>query len=135
MALSYSGRADLAAAAAQLAAEAAAGRLAPEAITPELLGRRLATRGLPPAWREPDLLIRTSGEQRLSNFLCWEAAYAGGGAGCGLAGGAGLRGRNVWQWAGEGRGCLPRGAASSTACLLPPLALPALLLRHAHTTP
>lgn len=48
------------------------GNLDPRAITPELLSSRLSTADLPPL----DLLIRTSGEQRLSNFLLWQAAYA-----------------------------------------------------------
>ena len=45
--------------------------MAPESITPELLGSYLATEGIP----DPDLLIRTSGEQRLSNYLLWQCAY------------------------------------------------------------
>lgn len=55
-----------------LAEECRTGTLEPEAITPELLTSRLLTADLPPL----DLLIRTSGEQRLSNFLLWQAAYA-----------------------------------------------------------
>ena len=50
----------------------AAGRLQPHEITPELIGANLDTADLP----DPDLVIRTSGEQRLSNFLLWQAAYA-----------------------------------------------------------
>ena len=50
----------------------AAGRLDPETITPELFAARLFTATLP----EPDLVIRTSGEHRLSNFLLWQSAYA-----------------------------------------------------------
>jgi undecaprenyl diphosphate synthase len=72
LALSYGGREALTAAARALAADAAAGRLRPDDVTERLLGARLGTGALPPL----DLLIRTSGEQRLSNFLLWEAAYA-----------------------------------------------------------
>jgi undecaprenyl diphosphate synthase len=49
-----------------------AGRLTPSAITPDRIGMTLDTYGLP----DPDLIIRTSGEQRISNFLLWQAAYA-----------------------------------------------------------
>jgi undecaprenyl diphosphate synthase len=72
LALSYGGREALTAAARALAAEAAAGRLRPDDVTERVLGARLGTAALPPL----DLVIRTSGEQRLSNFLLWEAAYA-----------------------------------------------------------
>jgi undecaprenyl diphosphate synthase len=72
IALNYGSRAELVAAARQLAADAAAGRLAPEQIDEAAIERALDTRDLPPL----DLLIRTSGEQRLSNFLLWQAAYA-----------------------------------------------------------
>jgi undecaprenyl diphosphate synthase len=51
---------------------AAEGRLDPETITPELFASRLFTSALP----DPDLIIRTSGEHRLSNFLLWQSAYA-----------------------------------------------------------
>lgn len=78
VAISYSGRQDLARAVSEIAALAAAGQLPPQDVTPELIEEHLATRVLPPGWRQPDLLIRTSGEQRLSNFLCYEAAYSGG---------------------------------------------------------
>ncbi len=72
VALSYGSRAEIAAAA-RLAAEAARdGRLDPSRLDEQEFGRRLATNGIP----DPDLLIRTSGEQRLSNFLLWQAAYA-----------------------------------------------------------
>jgi len=53
-------------------AEARAGRLDPATLTEETLARYLSTAGMP----DPDLVIRTSGEQRLSNFLLWQAAYA-----------------------------------------------------------
>jgi undecaprenyl diphosphate synthase len=72
LALSYGGRNELVRATRKLAAEVAAGRLAPEAIDEASLTDRLDTAGLP----DPDLLIRTSGETRLSNFLLWQAAYA-----------------------------------------------------------
>lgn len=72
MALNYGGQGELVRAAQALAREAAAGALAPEAITAELLEARLDTAGLPP----PDAVLRTSGELRLSNFLLWQSAYA-----------------------------------------------------------
>jgi undecaprenyl diphosphate synthase len=72
LALSYGGRESLVRAAQRLARAAVEGRLRPDAITEAHLARALDTRALPP----PDLVIRTSGEQRLSNFLLWEAAYA-----------------------------------------------------------
>jgi undecaprenyl diphosphate synthase len=72
LALSYGGRESLAAAARALVAEAAAGRLRPEQVTEHRLQAALAAPAVPPL----DLLIRTSGEQRLSNFMLWEAAFA-----------------------------------------------------------
>lgn len=72
IAINYGGRAEIAAAARRLAARAAAGEIAPEAIDETALGGALDTAGLP----DPDLLIRTSGEQRISNFLLWQCAYA-----------------------------------------------------------
>ena len=72
IALNYGSHAELAAAARNLAARAAAGEFAPDAITPDAIEALLETRDLPPL----DLLIRTSGEYRLSNFLLWQAAYA-----------------------------------------------------------
>ena len=71
IAFNYGSRAEIAKAARHLAREVAAGRLEADAITPELLGRTLDTHGVP----DPDLLVRTSGEMRLSNFLLWQAAY------------------------------------------------------------
>jgi undecaprenyl diphosphate synthase len=70
--ISYSSRAELARAARLLAEEAAAGRLDPAEIDEEARGRRLYTA----PWPDPDLLIRTSGEMRISNFLLWQLAYA-----------------------------------------------------------
>ena len=72
IALNYGSQNELAAVARQLAEEAKAGDLDPAAIDCDLIEARLDTSDLPPL----DLLIRTSGEQRLSNFLLWQAAYA-----------------------------------------------------------
>ena len=70
--ISYSSRGEIAAAARQLAEEVAAGRLQPSDIDEEAIARCLYTA----AWPDPDLLIRTSGEMRISNFLLWQLAYA-----------------------------------------------------------
>lgn len=70
--ISYGGRAELVRATRQLAADVLAGRLGVDAISEEEISARLYTAGCP----DPDLLIRTSGEQRLSNFLLWQVAYA-----------------------------------------------------------
>ncbi len=72
IALSYGGRHDLVQAARHLAAEARAGTLDPAMIDEAALAGRLMTADLP----DPDLLIRTSGEKRISNFLLWQCAYA-----------------------------------------------------------
>jgi undecaprenyl diphosphate synthase len=72
MALSYGGRAEIVAAVRAIAAEAAHGSLALDAIDEDCVAGRLFTRDLP----DPDLLIRTSGEQRISNFLLWQCAYS-----------------------------------------------------------
>ena len=72
VALNYGSRAEIAAAARKLATKAVAGEIEPASIDEEALGSHLQTYGLP----ELDLLIRTSGEVRLSNFLLWQAAYA-----------------------------------------------------------
>jgi undecaprenyl diphosphate synthase len=72
LALSYGGRNELVRAARSLARAAAAGTLEPDAIDEACLAAVLDTAGLP----DPDLMIRTSGETRLSNFLLWQAAYA-----------------------------------------------------------
>lgn len=71
LALSYSGRWDLTQAAQRMATEVAAGRLQPEQITENTVAGFLSTAGIP----DPELLIRTSGEQRISNFLLWQLAY------------------------------------------------------------
>ena len=72
LALSYAGRNEVVRAARRLAEEAAAGRISPEEISEELFASRLDTAGIP----DPDLVIRTSGELRISNFLLWQSAYA-----------------------------------------------------------
>ncbi|MFZ5912882.1 MAG: isoprenyl transferase [Pseudomonadota bacterium] len=72
IAVNYGGQYDIVAAARSLASEVAEGRLQPEQISQEVFANRLATRDLP----DPDLIIRTSGEQRLSNFMLWQAAYS-----------------------------------------------------------
>ena len=72
VALSYGSRRELADVASKLAAKAAAGKLDPSAIDEAAIEAELDTAGLP----DPDLLIRTSGEVRLSNFLLWQSAYA-----------------------------------------------------------
>lgn len=72
VALNYGARQEIAAAARRLAEDARAGRLDPSGIDETALGARLFTAGLP----DPDLIIRTSGEKRISNFLLWQSAYA-----------------------------------------------------------
>jgi undecaprenyl diphosphate synthase len=72
LALSYGGRESLVAAAQKLAADVARGALEPGDITEQHISSALQTNGLP----RLDLLVRTSGEERLSNFLLWESAYA-----------------------------------------------------------
>ena len=71
LALSYSGRAELVDAARRLLTDAREMRIDPAKVDEELLGSYLYTTGLP----DPDLLIRTSGEMRLSNFMLWQLAY------------------------------------------------------------
>ena len=71
LALSYGGRDEITRAARSLADEVQAGRLRPVDITEELLSARLDTAGIP----DPDLLIRTGGDMRVSNFLLWQLAY------------------------------------------------------------
>lgn len=72
IAINYGGQAEIAAAARRLAEEVKAGRIEPAQIDEALFERFLDTHEIP----HPDLLIRTSGEQRLSNFLLWQSAYA-----------------------------------------------------------
>jgi undecaprenyl diphosphate synthase len=72
LALSYGSRDELIAAARALARDVKAGRLEADAIDAAAVSSRLQTAGMP----DPDLVIRTSGEQRISNFLLWQLAYA-----------------------------------------------------------
>lgn len=72
LAVNYGGRSELTSAARQLALDAAAGKIRPEEITEQMLADRLYTKGEP----DVDLIIRPSGEYRLSNFLIWQSAYA-----------------------------------------------------------
>ena len=72
IAFNYGAREELADAALRLANRAVAGTLDPSSITPEVMDAELLTAGLP----DPDLVIRTSGEYRISNFLLWQSAYA-----------------------------------------------------------
>ncbi|MEL6276552.1 MAG: polyprenyl diphosphate synthase, partial [Bacteroidota bacterium] len=72
LALNYSGKWDLLQATRRLADRVAAGEYRPEDISEELLNQELSTNGMP----DPELIIRTSGEHRLSNFFLWQAAYA-----------------------------------------------------------
>jgi undecaprenyl diphosphate synthase len=71
LALSYGGRQEISIAAGRLARDVAAGKLKPDEITMDVFGDYLDTGGLP----DPDFLIRTSGEMRISNFLLWQLAY------------------------------------------------------------
>ncbi len=72
VAFNYGSRAEIVEAARAMARDVAAGRLDPSAIDEAAMSARLHTAGIP----DPDLIIRTSGEERLSNFLLWQAAYA-----------------------------------------------------------
>jgi undecaprenyl diphosphate synthase len=72
VAFNYGGKADIIEAARRFADEVAAGRAAPEDLTEEGFADLVSTSGAP----DPDLIIRPSGEQRLSNFMLWQAAYA-----------------------------------------------------------
>ncbi|GAA6148955.1 isoprenyl transferase [Pseudooceanicola nitratireducens] len=72
IALNYGGRDEVARATKRLARDVAAGKLNPEEVNEETLPKYLDTRVLP----DPDLVIRTSGEARISNFLLWQSAYA-----------------------------------------------------------
>jgi undecaprenyl diphosphate synthase len=72
LALSYSGRWDFIQASRRMAEDVKAGKLAPEAIDDATISSYLSTAGMP----DPELLIRTSGEERISNFLLWQLAYS-----------------------------------------------------------
>ena len=72
LALSYSARWEIADAARKIAEKVKNGEVAPEDVNEQLVCQNLTTDGIP----DPDLLIRTSGEQRISNFLLWQLAYA-----------------------------------------------------------
>lgn len=72
MCVNYGGRAEIADAARKIAAEAAAGRLSPRGVTEKSFARHLYLPDVP----DVDLMIRTSGEQRISNYLLWQLAYA-----------------------------------------------------------
>jgi undecaprenyl diphosphate synthase len=72
VAFNYGAQQEIAAAARVLAEEVVAGKLSPAEINAQKLAAKLQTHDIP----DPDLIIRTSGEQRLSNFLLWQAAYA-----------------------------------------------------------
>ena len=72
VAFNYGARQEIARAARKLAVEVAAGRLSADDITPDRIGMHLHAPDIP----DPDVIIRTSGEQRLSNFLLWQAAYS-----------------------------------------------------------
>ena len=71
IALSYGGRAEIASAVRRIAEDAAEGRIRPDEVDEALVESYLYTAGIP----DPDLLIRTSGEQRISNFMLWQLAY------------------------------------------------------------
>ncbi len=72
VAVNYGGRAEIVMAARELAQQAVNGELSPESITEELFSGELYTAGQP----DPDLIIRPSGEHRISNFLTWQCAYS-----------------------------------------------------------
>ena len=72
LALSYSSRWEITQAVKKIIALSQAGKIKPEAVTSELIESHLHTKNYP----EPDLMIRTSGEHRISNFLLWQLAYA-----------------------------------------------------------
>ncbi|MBE3597997.1 MAG: isoprenyl transferase [Limnochordaceae bacterium] len=72
VALNYGGRAEIVDAAVRLAQDVAAGKVSPETVDEESFSRYLYTAGLP----DPDLLIRTGGEYRVSNFMLWQLAYS-----------------------------------------------------------
>jgi undecaprenyl diphosphate synthase len=72
IALDYGGRWDIVQAAQKIACECVKGNISPDALGEDIFGKFLSLQGMP----DPDLLIRTSGEQRISNFLLWQCAYS-----------------------------------------------------------
>ncbi|HWV01327.1 MAG TPA: isoprenyl transferase [Devosia sp.] len=72
VAFNYGGKAEITEAVRRIGSLVATGRLKPEDITEDTIGRALYTAGMP----DPDIIIRTSGEQRVSNFLLWQSAYS-----------------------------------------------------------
>ncbi len=72
LAVNYGSRGEITDAVRAIAAEVAAGRLSPDAVTEEVLSNHLYTAGMP----DPDLVIRTAGEMRVSNFVVWQISYA-----------------------------------------------------------
>jgi undecaprenyl diphosphate synthase len=72
LAVSYSGREEIADAVRRIARRVQKGEINPNAITPDMVNAHLSTAGIP----DPDLLIRTSGEMRVSNFYLWQIAYS-----------------------------------------------------------
>lgn len=72
VAFNYGGQDEIVEAARRIAEDAAAGKIAPADVTRDLFASYLATAGIP----DPEIVIRTSGEQRLSNFLIWQSAYS-----------------------------------------------------------
>ncbi|MEK1891187.1 MAG: isoprenyl transferase [Phyllobacterium sp.] len=72
IAFNYGSRNEIARAVQRLVADVSAGVIGPDGVTPEAITARLDTAGIP----DPDVIIRTSGEMRLSNFLLWQAAYS-----------------------------------------------------------
>jgi undecaprenyl diphosphate synthase len=72
LAINYGGRGELVDAVKQIAGRAVAGRLRPQEVDEETIAQHLYTAGMP----DPDLLIRTAGEMRISNFLLWQISYA-----------------------------------------------------------
>jgi undecaprenyl diphosphate synthase len=72
IAMNYGGRAELAMAAREICRDAAAGKIRPDEVTEDMLANYLFTAGQP----DPDIIIRPSGERRISNFMLWQAAYS-----------------------------------------------------------
>lgn len=72
IAFNYGGQNEIASAMRRIAVEVKAGRIEPDDVNPDVVARYLDTAGVP----DPDLVIRTSGEKRLSNFLIWQSAYS-----------------------------------------------------------